>query len=101
MILSFSDDATEKIFNEESLTRKELKKLGGLNIDKAKSRLMILNRSNEKSLLSLGNLCYHSLSGTDRYSIDANSRKSKWRITFTWENDNHTDVQLVKIEDTH
>jgi hypothetical protein len=29
-------------------------------------------------------LHYHKLHGTKRYSIDANARASKWRITFTW-----------------
>jgi hypothetical protein len=41
------------------------------------------------------------LIGSGRSSIDADSRKSKWRITFTWENDEAKDVCLVKIEDTH
>ena len=31
-------------------------------------------------------LHYHKLHGTKRYSIDANARASKWRITFTWAN---------------
>jgi len=36
-----------------------------------------------------------------RHSIDANSRRSKWRITFAWKNEQLSDVELVKIEDTH
>jgi len=42
-----------------------------------------------------------NLKGTNRYSIDADSRKSLWRITFEWEDDEMKDVLLVKIEDTH
>ena len=41
------------------------------------------------------------LKGTARHSIDADSRKSQWRITFQWENSQMKNVQLVKIEDTH
>ncbi len=46
-------------------------------------------------------LYYHSLHGTSRYSIDAYSRKSKWRITFLWKDEEMTDVLLVRLEDTH
>jgi plasmid maintenance system killer protein len=46
-------------------------------------------------------LADHKLQGTDRYSIDAEARNSKWRITFSWENEEMKDVELVKIEDTH
>ena len=44
---------------------------------------------------------YHKLKGTAKYSIDANSHKSPWRITFQWENAELTNVELVRIEDTH
>lgn len=46
-------------------------------------------------------LHYHKLHGEGRYSIDANSRNTKWRITFAWANEELTDVELVEIEDTH
>lgn len=101
MILSFGDSTTEKIFLGDSLTRKEIRKLGDLRISKAQERLAILNRSSEKDLMKLAFLYYHSLSGDDRYSIDADSRKSKWRITFRWADDELQDVELVTIEDTH
>jgi plasmid maintenance system killer protein len=101
VIISFADQVTEKIFMGESLTRKETSHLGDLNLNKTQERLAILNRANEKDLLTLSYLHYHRLQGTDRYSIDANSRKSKWRITFSWKEDSRVDVQLVKIEDTH
>jgi plasmid maintenance system killer protein len=46
-------------------------------------------------------LHYHKLKGTTLYSIDADSRKFPWRITFHWENAKMKDVPLVKIEDPH
>ena len=58
-------------------------------------------RNYEKDLLTLHSLHYHKLHGTGRNSIDANSRNSKWRITFAWADQALTDVSLVKIEDTH
>lgn len=101
MIRSFADPTTEKIFLGIGLTRKEEKQFGGLRIDKAQERLAILNQATERDLLSLYSLHYHKLHGQGRYSIDANSRNSKWRITFAWANDELADVELVEIEDTH
>jgi plasmid maintenance system killer protein len=102
VIRSFANPATEKIFRGEKLTRKEEKQFGGLRIDKAQERLAVLNQASERDLLTLQALHYHKLHGAGaRYSIDANSRNSKWRITFTWADDELTDVELVKIEDTH
>lgn len=101
VIESFKDEVARKIYQGENLTQKELKKLGGLRIEKAQERLLILDESNEKNLMSLPSIYYHALQGTDRYSIDANSRASKWRITFCWTNEAKTDVELVAIEDTH
>lgn len=101
MIQSFSDEATKKIFDGEELDRKEKKRFGDLRIDKAQERLAVLNQATEKDLLSLHSLHYHALRGTRRYSIDANSRNSKWRITFAWVDERLTDVELVEIEDTH
>lgn len=100
MILSFSDKTTEKIFKGVELTRKEIRALGQLNFDKAYDRLEALHFATEKILLNLVTLHYHRL-GSGRYSIDADSRRSPWRITFEWDNDELTDVKLVKIEDTH
>lgn len=101
MIRSFADPVTEKLFRGDELTRKEMKGLGDLRMEKAQERLAILNQSSERDLLTLRSLSYHKLHGEGRYSIDANSRSSKWRITFAWANEELTDVQLVKIEDTH
>ena len=101
VIRSFADEAAQKIFRGEKLTRKEQKRLGGLRVGKAQERLAILNQASEKDLLTLQSLHYHKLHGEGRYSIDANSRNSKWRITFAWANDELTDVELVKIQDTH
>ena len=101
VIRSFADEVTKKIFRGEKLTRKEERQLGGLRVDKAQERLAILNQASEKDLLTLHSLHYHKLHGASRYSIDANSRNSKWRITFAWANDELTDVELVEIEDTH
>lgn len=101
MIRSFADTVTQKVLRGEILTRKEMKQLGGLRLDKAQERLLILHHATEKELLALQALHYHKLHGTGRYSIDANSRASKWRITFEWANQELTDVSLVKIEDTH
>ena len=101
MIRSFADEVTRKIFDGEELDRKEKKHFGDLRIDKAQERLAVLNQATEKDLLSLHSLHYHALRGTRRYSIDANSRTSKWRITFAWVDENLKNVELVKIEDTH
>ena len=101
MTKSFSDSTTERIFNGEPLSRKELKKLGTINLIKAQERLSVLHASSERELLILSMLFYHKLQGTTRFSIDANSRRSPWRITFEWENDEMKDVRLVSIEDTH
>jgi plasmid maintenance system killer protein len=101
MIKSFADALTEKVFLGEDLTRKEVRLLGDLRLSKAQERLLVLHHSTEKDLMKLHALHYHSLRGTRRYSIDANSRASRWRITFAWANRELTDVTLVKIEDTH
>ena len=101
MIKSFADLITEKVFLGQTLTNKETKQLGGIRLDKAQERLLILHHASEKDFLTLHSLHYHKLHGTDRYSIDANSRASKWRITFCWANQELTNVSLVKIEDTH
>ena len=101
MIRSFADPVTGKIFRGEKLTRKEERRLGGLRVDKAQERLAVLNQATERDLLTLQALHYRKLHGEGRYSIDANSRNSKWRITFTWANEELTDMELVEIEDTH
>ncbi len=101
MIKSFADTITETIFLGGKLNRKESAKLGSLNTVKAYERLAMLNEADEKTLLLSPFLHYHKLKGTTRFSIDADSRKSPWRITFQWENAEMKDVQLVKIEDTH
>jgi plasmid maintenance system killer protein len=101
MIRSFADPLTEKIFRGDALTKKEARRLGDIRIEKAQERLLILHHSAEKDLLTLHSLHYHKLHGTSRYSIDANSRASQWRITFAWADQELTDVSLVTIEDTH
>ncbi|MCW1883746.1 hypothetical protein OKA04_03335 [Luteolibacter flavescens] len=101
MIRSFADKATEKVFCGDILTRKEANRLGGLRLEKAQERLAILNRASEKDLLTLRALHYHKLHGSDRYSIDADGRNSKWRITFAWADEGLTDVEFVEIQDTH
>ncbi len=101
MIKSFADSTTETIFLGAKLSRKESAKLGSLNIVKACERLAMLDAADEKALLLTPFLHYHKLKGTNRFSIDADSRKSPWRITFQWENAEMKDVQLVRIEDTH
>jgi plasmid maintenance system killer protein len=101
VIRSFADTLTEKLFLGETLSRKESNKLGSLDPIKAYERLAVLNESDEKFLLRLPVLHYHKLKGTSKYSIDADTRKSPWRITFQWENSEMKNVELVKIEDTH
>ena len=101
VIKSFADTLTEKLFLGSELSRKELNKLGSLNPVKAFERLAILNEADEKTLMLLPALHYHKLKGTSKYSIDADSRKSPWRITFQWENAELKDIELVRIEDTH
>ena len=101
MIKSFADPLTEKLFLGSEITRKEANKLGTLNPVKAFERLAILNEADEKSLILIPALHYHKLKGTSKYSIDADSRKSPWRITFQWENAEMKNVELVRIEDPH
>lgn len=101
MIKSFADPLAEKLFLGSEITRKEANKLGTLNPVKAFERLAILNEADEKSLLLIPALHYHKLKGTSKYSIDADSRKSPWRITFQWENAEMKNVELVRIEDPH
>ena len=101
MINSFSNPLTEKIFNGENLNKKDRKHVGSLNLFKAQARLALLDESSEKELMLVNGANYHSLSGTNRYSIDADVRNSKWRITFCWEDEEMQDVELVIIEDTH
>jgi len=100
VIRSFSDKTTEKIFGSKELTRKEIRAFGRLNFQKAYDRLQVLHLATERDLLAAVSLHYHRLE-KGRYSIDADSRKSPWRITFEWENEDLTNVKLVKIEDTH
>jgi plasmid maintenance system killer protein len=101
VIKSFADTTRETIFLGGQPSRKDLKKLGGLNIAKAFERLTMLDAADEKRLLLSPSLHYHKLKGSSRYSIDADSRTSPWRIIFQWENDEMKNVQLVTIEDTH
>lgn len=101
MIKSFADTLTEKLFLGDELSRREINKLGGLNTVKAFERLATLHEADEKALRLIPALHYHKLQGTSKYSIDADSRKSPWRITFQWENAEMQNVELVKIEDTH
>lgn len=101
MIKSFASKTAEKIYLSVPLTKKERKSLGNLDVDKATARLILLHNATEKQLLTAPALHYHKLHGTNRYSIDANSRNSPWRITFSWENDELTNVTLVNLEDTH
>jgi plasmid maintenance system killer protein len=101
VIQSFADAATEKIFLGQDLSRKEIKALVGLNTSKAIERLALLDQADEKVLLLSPFLHYHKLKGTSQFSIDADSRKSPWRITFRWENAEMRNVHLVRIQDTH
>ncbi len=101
MIKSFSNPLTEKIFYGEDLNKKERKQVGALNIIKAQARLALIDKSSEKELMLVNGANYHSLTGTNRYSIDADARNSKWRITFSWEDEEMQDVELVMIQDTH
>jgi hypothetical protein len=53
VIRSFADPVAEKILLGDPLTRKEQRALGGLHIDKAQERLVILNQATERDLLML------------------------------------------------
>ncbi len=101
VIRSFADVLTQKLFLGAELSRKEINKLGSLDRLKAFERLAILNEADQKALMLIPALHYHKLKGTFKYSIDADSRKSPWRITFQWENAQMKNVELVRIEDTH
>ena len=54
-----------------------------------------------KNLILYPALHYHSLNGTNRCSINADARNSKWRITFDWADQALTEVSLFALEDTH
>ncbi len=101
VIKSFADSLTEKLFLGEGLTRRECNKIGNLNIVRAYEHLAILNEADERALMLIPSLHYHKLKGTNQFSIDADSRKSPWRITFQWENSEMKDVEIVQTEDTH
>ena len=101
VIKSYADKLAEKILKGEKLSRKEVKALGDLDLDKAQQRLAIFDQSTEKDLLTAQALHYHKLKGSSFYSIDADSRKSRWRIVFAWADETLTDVSLVQIGDTH
>lgn len=101
MIKSFADVLTEKVFLGENLSRKEINNLGNLDQVKAFERLAILNEADQKALMLIPAVRHHKLKGTSKYSIDVDSRKSPWRITFQWENAEMKNVELVRIEDTH
>lgn len=101
VIKSFANTLTEKLFLGSEMSRKELNQLGTLNPIKAFEWLAILNVADEKTLMLIPALHYHKLQGTSKYSIDADSRKSPWRITFQWENAEMKDVELVRIQDPH
>ncbi len=83
------------------MTGREANRLRSLNPVKAFERLAVLNEADEKALRLIPALHDHRLKGTSNYSIDADSRKSPWRITFQWENSEMNHVELVKVEDTH
>jgi len=53
VIISFADTLTEKVFLGEKLSRREEKRLGDLDLNKAQERLAIINRASEKDLLTL------------------------------------------------
>ena len=101
VIKRVADPLTEKLFLGAEMTRKEANKLGTLNPIKAFERLAVLNEADAKSLILIPALHYHKLKGTFKYSIDADSRKSPWRITFQWEKAEMKNVELVRIEDSH
>lgn len=101
MIKCFASSVTEKIYLGTKLTKKERMSIGSLNVAKASEHLVMLHTADEKSLLTAPHLHYHKLQGSHRYSIEADARNSKWRITFCWDNEEMKDVELVKIEDTH
>ncbi len=66
-----------KSFHGEELDRKEARRFGGLRVEKAQERLLVLEHATEKDLMALHSLHYHKLHGSGKYSIDANSRNSK------------------------
>lgn len=103
MIKSFASEVTEKVFFGKPLTSKERRAFGDLNIEKAQVVLVTLDELSESDLLKpeFARYRYHALRGTSQYSIDVNGRKSRWRVTFEWEDERHVNVELVKIEDTH
>lgn len=106
MIRSFQCQTTESIFNQKSylLNKKERKRFGDLDTSKAHDRLRILNaiRSESELLLPINKyLYYHAHSGSDTSTIDANKRRSKWRICFEWHSKELGDTMNVSITDPH
>ena len=106
MITDFACFTTEKIFKNEdyTLTKSERKKIGSIDIFKCHNRLIILNEiATEDELLLPFNsfLFYHNLKGTEDHTIDACSRKNKWRISFQWVSKKEGETKKVKLADTH
>jgi len=100
VIKSFQCKITEKLWHGEPLKRKDINKFGNLNWECALETLETLNSANEKNLLTFQSLSYHSLHD-GRYSVDVKAR-GNWRIIFNWDNEEKTDVCLVRISDeTH
>lgn len=100
MIKSVAGPFTEKSFRGEDPTGKEAGSFGDLRPDNARERLLILHQSAENDRLTLHSLHYRKPHRTGRNCIDANSRVSKWRLTFARAEQELTDVSLVTIEDT-
>lgn len=101
MIKSFSCHVTEKLFKGEALRRKEANTLGNCDLRKAKERLEALNTATEQDLKMLISFHYHRIGSTEYYSIDT-KRNSAWRILFQWDDDEMTDVKLVRLtKETH
>ena len=59
MIKSFRTTLTEKVFNGETLLKKERKASSNLNQVKAQEALKALDKSTEKQLLTTPSLAYH------------------------------------------
>jgi len=101
MIKSFSCKITEKLFNGEALRRKEINELGSCDLERVIIVLTRLNQMNEHDLITAISYHYHKIQGGNFYSIDT-KRNSKWRILFQWDNEELTDVKLVRLTtETH
>lgn len=97
MIRGFKCKTTQQLWEGEVISQRKRNKFGDLDWVKALENLNIINELNEKELMSIPSLRYHTLND-GRFSVDVR-RRSKWRIIFQWIDEERSDCELVRISD--